>query len=89
MQILMERKPNQRETVKVDSEKLSAYFKGSYTPKQYEAKMFERLDGFSEIQKAVYKHTRQELGASQIATMLDNLLGNYAKEQNKKKDNVR
>lgn len=89
MQILMERKPNQRETVKVDSEKLSTYFKGSYTPKQYEAKMFERLDGFSEIQKAVYKHTRQELDASQIATMLDNLLGNYAKEQNKKKDNVR
>lgn len=88
MEILMVRKPNQRETVKVDSEKLSSYFKGSYTPKQYEAKVFEQLDGFSKIQDAVYKHTRQELGASQIAVMLDNLLSDYAKKQNKNKENI-
>lgn len=88
MEILMERKPNQRETVKVDSEKLSSYFKGSYTPKQYEAKVFEQLDGFSKIQDAVYRHTRQELGANQIAVMLDNLLSDYAKKHNKNKENI-
>lgn len=57
MKILIEDKPNQKETVKVDSERLGSYFRGSYTPRELEGKVFERLESYDRINSIIEKYT--------------------------------
>lgn len=80
MEILIADKPNQRETVKVDYERLGGYFHERLTPKECEGKVFESLDCMAKIRAAVEKHVQgKTLTDNEMATLIDNLLGKYAK----------
>ena len=83
MNILMTEKPNQRETVKVDYERLGDYFKGSrLSPKECEKKVFESLDSLSKIRASVDKHIKGTITDDELASLVENLLKEYAKTQN-------
>ncbi len=82
MHILRQAKPNQKETVKVDYERLGGYFKESLTPKQAEAKVFESLDGMKKIRAAVEKHIKgKTLTDEQLANMVEKLLVDYGRSK--------
>lgn len=92
MNILVADKPNQKETVKVDYERLGGYFKESLTPKQCETKVFEKLDAMAKIREVVDKYTKASgkiLNDNEVVKLVDNLLGKYAKTQNHNRDMVR
>lgn len=89
MNILVAEKPNQKETVKVDYERLGGYFKESLTPKQCESKVFEKLDAMAKIREVVDKYTKASgkiLDDNEVVKLVDNLLGRYAKSQNHNRD---
>ncbi|MBQ9229228.1 MAG: ParB/RepB/Spo0J family partition protein [Eubacterium sp.] len=80
--ILMQAKPNQKETVKVDYERLGGYFKESLTPKQAEARVFETLDGMKKIRAAVERHVKgKTLTDEQLANMVEKLLVDYGRSK--------
>lgn len=92
MNILIAEKPNQKETVKVDYQRLGDYFKERLTPKECELKVFEKLDSMKKIRTAVEKHINTKgkiLSDDEVVTLVDNLLGKYAKTQNHNRDMVR
>lgn len=92
MNILVTDKPNQKETVKVDYERLGGYFKERLTPKQCESKVFEKLDAMAKIREVVDKYTKASgkiLNDNEVVKLVDNLLGKYAKAQNHNRDMVR
>lgn len=92
MNILVADKPNQKETVKVDYERLGRYFKERLTPKQCESKVFEKLDAMAKIRDVVDKYTKASgkiLNDNEVVKLVDNLLGKYAKAQNHNRDMVR
>lgn len=92
MNILVADKPNQKETVKVDYERLGGYFKERLTPKQCETKVFEKLDAMAKIREVVDKYTKASgkiLNDNEVVKLVDNLLGKYAKAQNHNRDMVR
>lgn len=92
MNILVADKPNQKETVKVDYERLGGYFKENLTPKQCETKVFEKLDTMVKIREVVDKYTKasgKTLSDNEVVKLIDNLLGKYAKAQNHNRDIVR
>ena len=82
MNILMQAKPNQKETVKVDYERLGGYFKESLTPKQAEARVFEAMDSMKKIRDAVEKHVKgKTLTDEQLANMVERLLVDYGRSK--------
>ena len=82
MNILVQAKPNQKETVKVDYERLGGYFKENLTPKQAEARVFETLDGMQKIRAAVEKHIKgKTLTDEQLANMVERLLVDYGRSK--------
>lgn len=84
MSILVKEKPNQRETVKVDYNRLNNYYKENYSAKEYESKVFESLDSLTKIKLAVSKHIKgKTLSDTEIATLIDNLLTDYCKTHNR------
>lgn len=84
MSILVKEKPNQRETVKVDYNRLNKYYKENYSAKEYETKVFESLDSLTKIKLSVNKHIKgKTLSDPEIATLVDNLLSEYCKTHNR------
>lgn len=79
MEILMADKPNQRETVRMDYDKLRDYYDSSLSPKECENKVFESLDGMKKIRSAVSKHIPKQLTDSEMATLIENLLVEHIK----------
>lgn len=80
LQILIEDKPNQKETVRVDCTRLRSYYNASLSPKEYESKVFECLDGMKKIRATVEKHIPKELSDDEIATLFENLLKDQIKK---------
>lgn len=84
MQILQEQKPNQKETVKIDTNRLYTYFDNTaYTPKEFESMVFERLDGYEKIKNAIESHlpNGKDMTDDELATIADNALKAYANTQ--------
>lgn len=91
MEILIQDKPNQRETVKFDYQKLGGYFNESLTPSQCEKKVFDSLDSLTKFREAVNKHVKgKNLTDDEMTTLIDNLLTEYSKtHRTKTNDYVR
>lgn len=83
MNILMADKPNQKETVKMDYERLGGYFNGRLTPKECEKAVFESLDSLNKIRASVDRHIKGTITDDELATLVENLLKEYSKSQNK------
>ena len=79
MEILMADKPNQRETVRMDYDKLRDYYDSPLSPKECENKVFESLDGMKKIRSAVSKHVPKQLTDAEMATLIENLLVEHIK----------
>ena len=70
MEILVTDKPNQRETIKMDYGRLRNYYDNSLSPKEYENKIFESLDGMKKIRTAVSKHIPKQLTDGVFSSVL-------------------
>lgn len=87
MEILIQDKPNQRETVKFDYQKLGGYFKETLTPSQCESRVFDSLDSLAKIRSSVQKHVRGKvLTDEEVATLVDNLLTDYSRKTSNKRN---
>lgn len=88
MEILVQDKPNQKETVRVDYKKLGGYFNEILTPSQCEKKVFDSLDSLTKFREAVNKHIKgKNLTDDEMATLIDNLLTEYSKTHRTKTNN--
>ena len=83
MEILMADKPNQKETVRMDYDKLRNYYDVSLSPKECESKVFESLDGMKKIRSVVSKHVPKQLTDDEMATLIENILVEHIKAHSK------
>ncbi len=83
MNILIMDKPNQRETVKVDYEKLGGYFNERLSPRECEKKVFDSLESLNKIRASVDKHINGKITDEELATLIDNLLNQYGKSKSR------
>ena len=85
MEILVQDKPNQKETVRVDYERLGCYFDETLTPNQCEKKVFDSLESLTKFRQAINKHIKgKNLTDDEMAKLIDNLLTQYVKSQKQK-----
>lgn len=90
MRVLIEDKPNQKETIKLDSDALRGYFNGSYTPSQLQAKVTERLDSYERIDNVIKKHTGRNaemLTEDDKVKIIEVALKEYVLAKNKQDNN--